>query len=241
MIKIDEEIYAIETSLYLKKTKTIVIADTHFGFEESLKNQGILLPKRQYNLMIEQLKRIISKTKAEKIILNGDIKHEFGKITKQEWNEINIFLEFCRQNFKETIIIKGNHDAILKNIIKKKNINEIKEYKSDGILITHGDNIPKKTEKTIIIGHEHPAIILENGSKKEKYKCFIKGKTKNKTIIAQPSFNPIIEGTNIIKKEKFSPLLPKNLENFEVFIYDEFGKKTLYFGKLKDIHLTKNY
>ena len=235
MIKIHKNIYAIETGLYLEEHKALVIADTHFGFEESLHRQGVLVPKRQYKLMMEEIKRIISKVKIEKIILNGDIKHEFGTITRQEWKDVNNFLDFCRENFKEIIVVKGNHDPILKFLINKRNIKEVKEFNLGDILMTHGDYVPDKLSKIILIGHEHPAITLKHEAKWEKYKCFLKGKFEKSVLIVQPCFNPLVEGSDVTREKKFGPFLQENLDEFEVFIYDEATKEDLYFGELGDL------
>ncbi len=234
MQKIHENIYAIETSLYLKKEQILIIADTHFGFEESLHMQGVLVPKTQYKQMIEQLKRILSKCKCKKIIINGDIKHEFGRITRQEWKDINSFIDFCNKNFEDIIFVKGNHDPMLKFVINKQKIKEVKEFVVGNVLIVHGDYVPVSLEKTIIIGHEHPAIILRSEAKREKYKCFIKGKYKKSVLIVEPSFNPLTEGSDITKEKKFGSFL-KDLSDFEVFIYDDKTKKILKFGKLDDV------
>ena len=235
MIKIHDEIYAIETSLYLKDHKTLVLADLHFGFEESMHRQGVLVPKRQYKLMMEQLKRIISKVEVEKVVLNGDVKHEFGTITRQEWKDVNAFLDFCRENFKEIIVVKGNHDPILEFLINKRNIEEVKEYTIGDVLITHGDYVPSKLNKIILIGHEHPAITLKHEAKWEKYKCFLKGNFEESVLIVQPCFNPLVEGSDVTKEKKFGPFLDQDLDDFEVFIYDEKNRDVLFFGKLEEI------
>ncbi len=232
MMKIHDQIYAIETGLYLEEHKALVIADTHFGFEESLHRQGVLVPKRQYKLMMEQLKRIISKVKVDKIILNGDVKHEFGTITRQEWQEINAFLDFCRDNFKELIVVKGNHDPILKFLINKRNIQEVKEINIGNILITHGDYVPNKLNEIILIGHEHPAINLVHEAKQEKYKCFLKGEFEDSILIVQPCFNPLVEGSDVTREKKFDVFLKGDLSDFEVFIYDSETGEVLGFGEL---------
>ena len=47
-----------------------------------------------------------------------------------------------------------------------------------------------------------------------------------------PSFNLVIEGTNILKEKLLSPFLKQDLKNFHVFIVED---KIYDFGKLKDI------
>ena len=58
----------------------LIIADTHIGYEEELNKRGVLIPRFQFGEIIRRLERIIAGRHFEKIIINGDIKHEFGRI-----------------------------------------------------------------------------------------------------------------------------------------------------------------
>jgi hypothetical protein len=63
----------------------LVISDIHVGYEEALNKQGILIPRLQFRDIAQRLEKIISKRKFKIIVVNGDLKHEFGKISAQEW------------------------------------------------------------------------------------------------------------------------------------------------------------
>ena len=171
-----------------------------------------------------------------KIIINGDIKHEFGTISEQEWRHTLRLLDFLSRYCDEVILIQGNHDTILGPIAKKRNVKVLENYKIEEILITHGDKIPPKEElkgiNTIIIGHEHPAVSIHEGPRTELFKCFLKGKWGNKTLIVQPSFNLVTEGTDVLKEQLLSPFLKQDISNFEPFIVAD---KIYNFGKLKKL------
>jgi len=233
-MKIHDDIEIIDLALYLIKEKTLVISDLHIGLEESLNKRGILIPRFQFNDLINKLKLIFDKVKVDRIIFNGDLKHEFGEISRQEWNNLLNLFDFL--NDKEIIIIKGNHDPILNPIVKKRSLKLVERYDLDIFSILHGDKILDNLNKIIIIGHEHPAISLKKGIRSEKYSCFLKGKYKNKILIVMPSFNLMTYGTDILKEKLLSPFLD-NLNNFEVFIVEENEKLSnpLYFGRVKDI------
>lgn len=234
-MKIYNNIEIVDLGLLIDKT--LVICDTHIGFEEALNKQGILVPRFQFNEIIKRLEKIVNKKKINKIIINGDVKHEFGTISDQEWRHTLKLLDFLAK-YGKVILIKGNHDTILGPIAKKRNI-EIKNYHTlKNILIIHGDKLDKKilqlikSSKIIIIGHEHPAVSLKEGPRVETYKCFLKGKFKSKTLIVQPSFNLVTEGTDITKEHLLSPFLQKNLDNFNIYIVAD---KVYDFGKLKNL------
>ena len=234
-MKIHECIEIIDLALYLIKEKTLIISDLHIGIEESLNKQGVLIPRFQFNDFLNKLKLIFEKVNVERIVFNGDLKHEFGEISRQEWNNILKLFDFLKD--KEIIIIKGNHDPILKPIAEKRNMKLIESYDLNNISILHGDKILTNLGKILIIGHEHPAVSLKKGARTEKYSCFLKGKWKNKTLIIMPSFNLLTYGSDILKEKLLSPFLT-NIENFEVFVIEPSEdklSKALYFGRIKDI------
>jgi len=225
--------------LCLHADKTLIIADVHMGFEEALNKQGYLVPVSQYKITIERLEKIFKKLEAEKlavekVIINGDLKHEFGKISETEWRNTLNLLDFLSARCSKIILLKGNHDKVLGPIAEKRNI-EVKDSETVGnIFICHGDVIPKEINKNIIIiGHEHPAIGLREEARIETFKCFLKGKWKNKELIVMPSFNLVREGSDMLKEETLSPFLD-NLEDFEVLVIEE-GKRPLYFGKISNL------
>ena len=193
-----DKIKIIDLGLYLTKHKVLVIADTHIGYEESLNKRGVLIPRFHFKDLIQRLEKILSKIKPSLIVINGDIKHEFGKINNQEWRNTLKLINFLSKHCEELVLIKGNHDKILDPIADKKNIRIVNELIIDDVLITHGDKlieIPPKI-KTIIIGHEHPAVGLKEGGRIEVFKCFLKGKYKRKNLIVQPSLNLVTIGTD---------------------------------------------
>jgi putative SbcD/Mre11-related phosphoesterase len=222
-------------SLWLKKQKILILADLHIGYEEALHKEGILVPRTMFKELKEEVKKLL-KLKPKTIIVNGDLKHEFGEISRQEWNEVLEILEILLKKSK-VVLIKGNHDTILEPIAKKKGLLIKDFYCFDGICVLHGHKLFLDKEvndsKLLIIGHEHPAVSIREGIKQEKYKCFLLGRWKKKKIIVMPSFFTIFEGSDIRKEKLLSPFLDENkIKDFEVFIL---GDKVYKFGKLKNI------
>jgi len=232
-------IFAEDLFLYIQDHKTFIISDIHIGYEESLNRQGILIPRNNYNDLILRLERSLEHIKKkdiiETIIINGDLIHEFGKISKKEKELVNRFINFL-SNYANLIIIKGNHDNSLKYIVDK-DIEIIDKVLLGKTLIIHGDKLaPKESLRkidTIIIGHEHPAISIQSGSRIEKFKCFLKGKYERKNLIVMPSCNLFIEGTDVLREKLLSPFL-KNLKirDFEAYIIED---KLYDFGKIKNL------
>lgn len=219
----------------------LIISDLHLGYEGALNAQGFMIPRLQYKKILKRLKEILSRTEAKKIIVNGDLKHEFGKISKQEFKEIEDFINFLKEEFEEIILIKGNHDNFTRFIAENKGLDVYDSYSVDNFLILHGDKIPENQikEDNIIIGHEHPSIGLRSGERVEKIKCFLKGNWNFKNLIVMPSFNFISEGSDILQEKSISPFLKGiSLDEFEVFGTENF--EVLSFGQLNNILKVKN-
>jgi uncharacterized protein len=224
-------------TLYIEKQKILVIADSHMGHEEALNKEGVLIPRLQYKEIMKHLEPIFKEVKPEMVVMLGDIKHEFGTISRQEWRDTLNLLDFLLSKTGKVILIKGNHDTILGPLADKKGLAVRDSFSIDNILFCHGHKlVDEKSEafkksKTIIIGHEHPAISLRDGPRVEKYKCFLLGKFKKKNLIVMPSFNFVTEGTDVMQEKLLSPFL-ENLADFEAFVV---GDKAYRFGKVKNL------
>lgn len=280
-MKIFDNIELIDLGIYTNKT--LIFSDFHVGYEESLNKQGVFVPRFQFNEIIKRLDKLflkLKRKKIERIIVNGDIKHEFGNISEQEWRHTLYLLDYFSKRCEEVILVKGNHDKILGPIAEKRNVKVVEHYlispiinnsfkkisnnkislknnneikinnkiekklingknsigNKNKILVMHGNKIPDKALlkgiKTIIIGHEHPAVSIHEGPRTELFKAYLIGKWKNKNLIVQPSFNLVTEGSDVLKEERLSPFLKQNLGNFDVVIVAD---KMYKFGKIGDL------
>jgi len=227
----------IGLTLFLEKQKILVIADSHIGYEEALNKQGVLIPRLQFKEILKHLEPVFKQVKPEMIVMLGDIKHEFGTISRQEWRDTLNLLDYLMSKANNVVLIKGNHDTILGPLAEKKGLIVRDSFISNGILFLHGHKLMDekgetfKRAKTIIIGHEHPAISLRDGPRIEKYKCFLLGKFKKKNLIVMPSFNFVTEGTDVLQEKLLSPFID-NIADFEAFI---FGDKPYKFGKIRKL------
>jgi len=223
----------VDLAVFLSEPKILIIGDLHMGLEDNLVNAGVFIPKFHFKELLERIKKIVEKTSPKTIIINGDLKHEFGKISNEEWRNVLKIIDFLSAK-SNLVLIKGNHDNILGPIARKRKV-EVRDYFAyKKFYVCHGHKIPQdqnfKNSKTIIIGHEHPAITIDDSIRRETFKCFLLGKFKNKNLLVIPSFNLLTEGTNILREKLLSPFL-KKIDEFEVFVV---GDKIYDFGKLRE-------
>lgn len=234
----------LSKTLFFPKKGILVIADLHLGYDSMLKNNGINLPFNQLEETKKEIELILKKIKAiytlKKIILLGDIKHHFN-FQQNEICDLRNFLNFLEKYLskEKIILIKGNHDTFTLRDYKLHDF-----YIENEIAFTHGDkdypDLKNKEIKTIVTGHLHPAVFIKDKMKikKEKYKCFLIGKYKNKEFIIIPSFFSFTEGINFDDpgaRNGNDQIIPKNkLKSFDTYVV---GKNEVYsFGKYGKIN-----
>lgn len=189
-------------ALYLEKSKTVVIADLHLGYEGALHEEGVSIPRFQKRVMMDRIKRILKRYEPRKLVINGDFKHEFSRNLSQEWKEVNEVLGFLVGKV-DIVLTRGNHDNYLMTILAKKGLDLKKKAASQKMTITHGHK-DAKWEGTLIIGHEHPSLQLRDEiGASIRLPCFL----VSEKIIVLPAFTPLAAGTNVVSMNFISPPL----------------------------------
>ena len=240
-MEIEKGIEIFDLALFIREKKLLILSDVHIGYESELTRKGIFVPKFHFKELVQRLGKIVLQTQPETVIIMGDLKHEFGSISDQEWRDIIRLFDFLSKTAKKIIVVKGNHDLALGPITRKRNV-ELVDYYSlivgkKKIYICHGDQVPRDINfiraDIIIMGHEHPAIMIRDSVRVEKFKCFLRGRWKRKTLLVLPSMNPITEGTDVGSEKLLSPFLQQDISNFEIFVVGV--DIVLQFGKLKNL------
>jgi len=227
---------AVGLTLHAVGEDALVLADLHLGFEESLNRQGIMVPRFQYKDVVSEVDEALRIARPGKVIICGDLKHEFGSISGQEWAEVMGFLRGLERY--EVTIVKGNHDTVVGPIGDKKGVKMVDGLRIGSTLFIHGHEVPGKDSlagvKTIVMAHEHPCVGLREGDRVEKVKCFLVGRWGRYDLIVLPSMNLVTEGVDVMTEELLSPLLTKGVGEFKAYGVEE--GKVLSFGKAKNLH-----
>lgn len=244
VLKLWEDLWLVDLAIYLPDRITMVIADLHLGYEEALNRDGVLVPRNHLQKVEERLEKIFahlgvsSENKLERLIINGDLKHQFGPLSRQEWKESLELLEFLAKRAHEIVLLEGNHDRKLGLLTERFAPLEIGKLLKEGShLFIHGDELPRELNgiRLVVIGHEHPAVSLRSSvtGRSETYKAFLKGSFQGKELLVQPSFNLLVKGSDLTKERAISPLIDKaRLGEFEIYPVSDEGK--IYdFGKLR--------
>jgi putative SbcD/Mre11-related phosphoesterase len=147
------------------KTKTLVIADPHLGWEMALRNKGIHVPSQSAKLL-QRLVAVLSKYKPNTLLIIGDIKYTVVSAEPSEWHDIPDFFTDLKNHVKDIAIVRGNHDANLEPLLPE----DVTLLPSSGTIIGdvglfHGHKWPSPALlrcKTFIMGHLHPVVVFRD-------------------------------------------------------------------------------
>jgi uncharacterized protein len=229
--------------------KILVVADLHLGMEHELFKKGIVIAP-QAQRFNDELLSLIDETKADKLVILGDLKHKIPGISFRELKEIPKLM-FPLAEKVEVILARGNHDTELTGLAPK----SVKVYDGKGFSLGpygffHGHAWPGKEMfrcDYLFTAHIHPTVeFVDDFGFRMVEKVWVKGDLDRKAIskkfklkddgmgrmqtIILPTFNPIISGFPLNrgsvkdrKLEYIGPLLTSgalDMRKAEAFMLD---------------------
>ncbi len=216
------EIVENHPALYDPNQDMLIISDLHLGLESLMADSGMFMPKFQLSEMKEDLSDMLAEKNVKRLMVCGDIKHEFSETSYGERKEVEEFIDFLQDSVKKIFLVKGNHDNYLIYPVKRyPDVSLEEEYIFEEVAFIHGHEKRERMRgldvEYIIIGHEHPALTLtdEIGSK-EKIRCFLYGEMRDGTrLIVMPAFSSLASGSNVNKISEdqiLSPILKEMVD-----------------------------
>jgi metallophosphoesterase superfamily enzyme len=141
-----------ERSLFLARESTLVVADIHWGYADSHRHAGNLLPLWGNEQLKRRLEFLLAHYRPNRMIWLGDSLHTRGGAKLAE-----DFLDGISPEV-EVIVLAGNHDRSWSRA-------DLSEYRLGECIFHHGDQ-PRKVEAghIEIIGHIHPAFAWSDGA-----------------------------------------------------------------------------
>jgi putative SbcD/Mre11-related phosphoesterase len=148
-----------------QKTRTMIIADLHIGWEMALAEKGIHVPSQTLKLL-KKLMALIAEYRPQQLLILGDVKHTVAKAEVGEWRDVPNFFNELRKQVQEIIVIRGNHDGNLEPLLPE----TVKIRPATGITLAeygffHGHQWPSPTMlgcETLVMGHVHPVVAFRD-------------------------------------------------------------------------------
>ena len=222
--------------LILEDGPTAVIGDLHLGYESALESEGMFIPRTNTESVRDALNRIIDRYEPARIVLLGDIKHDFRRSSYQSREDVRNIVKLVDEA-AEAVVIKGNHDNFLQNILSSIGINALDYIDIMGYRLEHGH--VDSGIRPVIIGHEHPSVKIPGElSGSMKLQCYVVSKKDG--VIVIPPFSPFASGNDLNPGADavMAPALKScDLSKVDVYGVSDLGLMKL--GGLQDVNSLK--
>ena len=214
--------------------RILAIADLHLGIEHELFKDGITI-EPQAEKLYKRIEKLLRMTKADKLVIIGDLKHKIPGISFRELKEIPKFIGPLAEKAR-IILVKGNHDTELRELVDKAEVVDSKGFAIGKYGFFHGHAWPSKRLLEcdhLFTAHIHPTVeFIDDFGFRLVEKVWVMGKLKEKKLRERykirkkkgeepfefgelqttifPSFNPIISGVPLNSRRKrnyIGPLL----------------------------------
>ncbi len=219
--------------LILDDGPTVVIGDLHLGYENALEKEGMFIPRINTEAIRDSLNGILDRYEPERVVLLGDIKHEFQRSSYKSREDVRSIIKLVDEA-AEAIVIRGNHDNFLQNIVASMGINTLDYIDIMGFRLEHGH--VDSGIRPVIIGHEHPSVRIPGElSGSMKLQCFVVAKGQG--VIVIPPFSPFASGNDLNPGPGavMAPALKTcDLSKVDVYGVSDMGLMEL--GKLSDVN-----
>lgn len=210
---------------HINSVRTLVVADTHVGYEAELWQKGIRAASQTRSL-VNKLISWAESVKARQLAIVGDVKHEIPN-ARSTLSEVRGFLGELSEHFDEVILVPGNHDTMMERILEKLNAPNVVlsesrgllvEFDKRNVLLTHGHVKPRLEHlvkaDVVIMGHTHPAVALRDllgytvrepailriradlaGIARRMYDVEVE--SRELTVVILPAAHPLITGVDV--------------------------------------------
>jgi metallophosphoesterase superfamily enzyme len=168
-------------ALFLPATRTLVVADLHWGYAESHRATGNLLPAWGDDQIEATLRALIADHAPAELVWLGDSLH-----TARSAPQARACAEaFVAASPIPVHVVAGNHDA-------RWSLARPDPLVRDRFLLHHGDRVVENPYNHVeIVGHHHPAYVHRDGAgARLKLPALVQSPTR----LVLPAFSPWAAG-----------------------------------------------
>jgi len=224
---------------HLTDQNVLVVADMHLGAEAALEYEGLSLPRVQTAKIAEYMDGVIEAVSPSKVIVAGDLKHNFSRNLVQEWREVERFVKSL--SGKASLeVVKGNHDNYLGIMLREYGVPLRTETTVSDIRILHGHRGRLEGGMTVI-GHIHPSLRLRDRTGASvKSPCFLF--SEKRRVLVLPALSIVAYGVDVIgqpSSDSMSPLLAESgLSDFVPILFSD--EKPLKFPTVGELRAVRD-
>ncbi|OLZ40274.1 phosphoesterase [Natrinema saccharevitans] len=181
--------------------RALLIADYHAGYEAALRDErGVDVPSRAPDRR-ERLTALLERTRADRLVVCGDLMHSIGEPGGAERGELEVLFESFPSDLAVSVV-KGNHDGRIETWLGESDDVDATVAVVPGAGVALGDvgvchghtwPAPAVLESAVVcLGHEHPCVLLEDevgGSRVER--AWLRGRLAPEPFRDRPEYEGV--------------------------------------------------
>ena len=203
------------------RPRTLVVSDVHLGLGGS-RARPAGPPEASAEGMAEELLRLAGRTRADSILIAGDIKHPIVGVPPLLRPVIFDFFARLLSEHASVEVVLGNHDVgIVRHLPREVVVHPASGVVRTGAGVFHGHRWPSRAvlrSRRLVAGHLHPGFHLAATAEdpEGKRRCWVRaelvpsrspkrrhrhGLPNASEIVVLPAFNPIA-GVEALNRER---------------------------------------
>lgn len=161
-----------ERGIYWSDAETLLVADVHLGKAASFRAQGVPIPAGSTAGTLERLSDLLTRTKARRLIVLGDLWHARSGRTAETMAQFSTWRS--THEAVEMILVEGNHDLRSGKLPHEWRTCEVSEpFEVGPFAMCHYPETSTEASYRMA-GHLHPGVLLEGRGKQSlRLPCFL--------------------------------------------------------------------
>jgi len=229
---------AWDRAAYLPDADALVLADLHLGKGEAA---SVELPLT--GRVVERVDALVDRFEPGSVVFAGDVLHTYSRVSGSVVESFDDLR--ARLSDVDLRVVAGNHDGRLASLCDGEGAGRVDDVDGaaaadvvdahrlrDGTLVCHGHEAPTASADRYVVGHDHPAIVIEG----KRRPCYLYGEGvyRGGDVVALPAFNPLARGTAVNRLRRNDPASPllSNVSAFRPVVWDGAAEETFVFPPL---------
>jgi putative SbcD/Mre11-related phosphoesterase len=192
-VELDGFVFTPQRFLWHEATATAVLSDVHLGAEAELRRRGIFMPDvsgkgiwAAWGVLCERLKA----AGRSRLVIAGDLFDVPAPDAKAVAMAVELFRALpdgCR-----VALIPGNHDPspeVLARMFDGLRVELADSATVGGYTVMHGDRALGRAAGGLIVGHQHPAVMIRNRVQAAKMICYAVCAIPKGRLMVLPAFS----------------------------------------------------
>lgn len=159
-----------ERAAYWERTRTLFVADPHFGKAAAFRAAGVLVPRGTTSETLARLDACLQRTGASRVVFLGDFLHAKEGRSPETFRTINEWRD--RRSSIEMTLVRGNHDARAGDPPNELRIVCVSAPVLERPFVFAHHPV-RSDDGYVLAGHIHPGVTLHGaGKQSSKLPCF---------------------------------------------------------------------